>query len=223
MFTTDYRYIDRETKAKYVWLKYRSILRERILDVGADACYLEPHLDAESTYVGIGLGGRPDQRVDLERERIPFADNSFDCVLCLDVLEHLDNIHAAFDELCRVTCGHVIVSLPNPYAQFYHMLRHGDYRPRVPLKFYGLPVAEPADRHKWFFSTEEAEQFVRHRADVNGMRVVQVDVESGGSEGRGWRGSLRRTARRILLHRKTRLENLYAGPLWAVLKKDTYA
>ncbi len=101
-----------------------------------------------------------DRYVDLERDKLPFPDNSFDCVLCLDVLEHIENIHEIFDELCRVTCRYVIVSLPNPWADFYNMLRFGDYDVDRPLKFYGLPLEPPEDRHKWFFSNEEAEKFI---------------------------------------------------------------
>lgn len=219
-FHTVYRYTDRETKAKYVWLKYQPILQsKRILDVGADECHLKHHLDGDAEYWGIGLGGSPDQQVDLERERIPLPDNSFDCVLCLDVLEHLDNIHEIFDELCRVACRYVIISLPNPYADFYRMLCFGDYRPGLPMKFYGLPLEPHGDRHKWFFSSEEAEKFILYRAGKNDMRVVQMDYYGMGNEGRGWRRLIRELARSILLRRDLNLKALYAGSLWAVLEK----
>lgn len=39
IFHTGYHYTDRESKAKYVWLKYQPILKGHILDVGADECY----------------------------------------------------------------------------------------------------------------------------------------------------------------------------------------
>jgi hypothetical protein len=48
LFHTDYVYSDRETKAHYVWLKYRPILKGRLLDVGADECHLKKHLDNAS-------------------------------------------------------------------------------------------------------------------------------------------------------------------------------
>jgi SAM-dependent methyltransferase len=133
IFHTKYEYKDRETKAKYVWLKYRPILKGKILDVGADECYLRQYLDNPASYLGIGLGGNPDQKVDLERESIPFPDNSFGCVLCLDVLEHLDNIHKVFDELCRVSRRYVVISLPNPWASFWSILRSGGYQPDQPM------------------------------------------------------------------------------------------
>jgi hypothetical protein len=216
-FHTDYCYTDRETKARYVWLKYQAILTGRILDVGADECYLKQYLPEGVEYWGIGLGGHLDQQVDLEKEKVPFPDNSFDCVLCLDVLEHLENIHQVFDELCRVTRYHVIVSLPNPLGGLYHRLRFGDYRPGQLTKFYGLPLEPPADRHKWFFSYEEAEKFILYRAGLNGMRVLQIEPEGVGGEPICWK----RLARMVLFRNDLNLKNLYAGTLWAVLEKIT--
>lgn len=221
-FHTEYSYTDRETKGKYVWLKYQSILKGSILDVGADKCHLKAYLGKDTEYLGIGLGEDTDQQVDLEREKIPFPDSAFDCVLCLDVLEHLDNIHQVFDELCRVTRRFVILSLPNPWAHFYRMLCDGDYRSGCPVKFYGLPVEPPVDRHKWFFSAEEAKEFILHRTEKNDMRLIQIDSEGMAGEGRGWRRLIRTWARMILLRPDLNPRNLYAGTLWAVLEKQEY-
>lgn len=220
IFATVYRYSDRETKAKYVWLKYQSILHGRILDVGADECHLKQYLDHDAEYWGVGVGGHPDQRLDLEKEKMSFPHNSFDCVLCLDVLEHVNTIHEVFDELCRVTRRYVIISLPNPYAHFYRMLCFSDYLPGQPIKFYGLPLEPPHDRHKWFYSNEEAERFVLYRAGKNGMQVLQMDNEGIGGEGRGWKRLMRVLARSVLLRNDLNLNNLYAGTLWAVLEKE---
>lgn len=218
-FSTDYQFIDRKTKAKYVWLKYQSILSGRILDVGADECQLKEHLDKYTSYLGIGLGDTPDIKVNLEKEKIPFEGNSFDCVLCNDVLEHLDNIHDVFDELCRVTQRWVVVSLPSPWQDFYFMLRNGYYGEDRPMKFYNLPLEPPEDRHKWFFSTEEAEKFIEYRAEKNGMNVVQMDIQGHGGEGDGLIGLMRRLFVRILFSNSVRLRNLYTGTLWVVLEK----
>ncbi|MDR3574626.1 MAG: methyltransferase domain-containing protein [Anaerolineaceae bacterium] len=119
--------------------------------MGADECQLRPYLKNTSSYTGIGLGGHPDLRINLEKEDIPFDNDSFDCVLYLDVLEHVVNIHHAFDDLCRVSKNYVIISLPNPWADMYEVLCHQDYQPGMPFKFYGLPVEPVEDRHKWFF------------------------------------------------------------------------
>lgn len=219
-FQTDFRYTERESKAEYVARKYREILQgASILDVGADECYLRRHLGPDSTYTGIGLGGNPDRIVNLEQERIPFPDDSFDCVLCLDVLEHIDNPHETLDELCRVSRRYVIVSLPNPWGSFWRRLRMGESPEGKIMKFYGLPVEKPEDRHKWFFSATEAQQFIRHRAEKNGMQIVQMDFESVGRLSGGVRGRLRRAAAAILLAGDYAHEDLYASTLWAVLEK----
>jgi SAM-dependent methyltransferase len=216
-FTTDFHYTDRRSKARYVWLKYGEILRgRRILDVGADDCHLRENLDESATYWGIGKGGDSDQEFDLESGELPFADGSYDCVLCLDVLEHLESAHAIFHELCRVSRRHVVVSLPNPWAVFWHVLRARDYRPGRPLKFYGLPPERPQDRHRWFFSQREAREFIEHGAAKCGMQILQMDNESDTLRRFGWK---QRWAMSILLRPDVDIESLYVGPLWAVLEK----
>jgi hypothetical protein len=221
-FQTDYIFVDRETKAKYVWLKYQSILeRASILDVGADECHLRKHLPHSAKYWGIGLGGNPDQQVDLEKEKIPFPNRSYDCVLCLDVLEHIENIHEVFDELCRVSSKYVIVSLPNAWRDFYAMLRSGEHKPGQALKFYGLPLERPVDRHKWFFSNDEARFFVQHRAAKNNMIITQMDNQDVQREDdRPFMRYWRELARDFLFRKDLKMDNLYTGNLWAVLERN---
>ena len=45
--------------------------------------------------------------------RLPFPGNCFDLVVCVEVLEHLDNPMRAIDELARVASKNVITSVPN--------------------------------------------------------------------------------------------------------------
>jgi len=222
-FQTDFNYIDRETKAKYVWLKYKPILENSsILDVGADECYLKEYLPSGATYLGIGLGGNPDQQINLEKEKIPFDEDSFDTVLCLDVLEHVENIHDVFDELCRVSRHYVIISLPNAWADFYAMLRFREYKPGQATKFYGLPLEIPADRHKWFFSAKEAENFVQYRAEKNDMNILQLDYHSIYEEtGNRLEKIFRNLARKLLFRQDLIPDDLYLGTLWIILEKCT--
>ena len=166
----------------------------------------------------VGLGGATDIEVNLETSPIPFPNNSYDCVLCLDVLEHLDSIHTVFDELGRVSNRYIIISLPNPYRDFIGMLlRQGD--PAINFKYYGLPAQRPDDRHKWFFSNSNAELFIRGRAEKNNLRIVQID-----SEGSGWpktiSSALKRSALCIAaLGLSIPASDLYRKTLWAVLEK----
>ncbi len=221
---TNFIYTDRRTKAHYIYLKYQSILVGDVLDIGADQCYLKEYLGDNAKYIGVGLhSDKLDLEIDLEKQSLPYEDNSFDVVLCCDVLEHIENIHAVFDELCRVSKKYVIVSLPNPHSVFWSHLKHGDYNEHQHIKFYGLPLEKPEDRHKWFFSTKEAERFIRYRAKKNKMEVVQIDVEGsnppkvGVTEKLIFKFLLRKYFY-LLPHVSNR--NLYIGTLWAVLKKE---
>jgi ubiquinone/menaquinone biosynthesis C-methylase UbiE len=55
---------------------------------------------------------------------LPFADRSQDTVLCMEVLEHLEEPARALAELARVARQHVILSVPyEPYFQAGNLLR----------------------------------------------------------------------------------------------------
>lgn len=219
-FKTNFKYYNRKSKAYYIWEKYLKILKGNVLDVGADECYLKEHLSNNENYIGIGLNSdKIDLKIDLEKQSLPYEDNSFDVVLCCDVLEHLDNIHEIFDELCRVSKKYVIISLPNPHGVFWSYMKQGNYNEHQHLKFYGLSAEKPEDRHKWFFSTEEAKRFIQYRAKKNNMEIVQIDVE-GSSPPKI--GVIEKLIFNFLFRKYSNLlsnPNLYTGTLWAVLLK----
>jgi len=149
---------------RYVFLqkKYPEVFANAkgILDVGCDNNYLKS-VYGEKVF-GIDIGGTPDKRVDLEKEGLrAFESNSYDLVICTEVLEHVDNFHEVFDELIRVSSRHVLISLQTVRQQiaFEHC-----YGQEETESFYGLPFERPVDRHKWFFSYKEAIDFFVHHA-----------------------------------------------------------
>ncbi len=218
-FTTNFQYHNRAQKAEYVWRKYQPLLRRSVLDVGADERHLASYLPAGARYWGIGLGGSPDQAIDLEMGPLPFSDSSFETVLCLDVLEHIDKVHNVFDELCRVAAKNVIISLPNAWAGILRVIMFGDYDSHHHMKFYGMPPEKPVDRHKWFLSYDEAVHFVTQRARQNHMKVIQVDPYYSIDISRPRNRLFRTLTYALLSLSKVNAENFFIGTMWVVLEK----
>lgn len=203
-------YTCRESKSRYIAAKYAPLLRGAVLDVGCDAAQLRQFVGDPSLYIGVDLSDDADVALDLDREDLPFPDASFDTVVCCDVLEHLERIHAVFDEVCRVASGHVIVSLPNAIKAMLLGLFEGS---NGAMKWYGLPLEPQKDRHRWFFGYEDAVRFVRRRGALAGFEPVQIDPESDG--GYYW---LNGAGRDVLDHPNVRL-----GTMWAVLRRTEAA
>jgi 2-polyprenyl-3-methyl-5-hydroxy-6-metoxy-1,4-benzoquinol methylase len=55
---------------------------------------------------------------------LPYKDNSFDLVLCTEVLEHLEKPQDALKELVRVSKKYLIISVPNePFFMLAQLIR----------------------------------------------------------------------------------------------------
>ncbi len=90
-------------------------------------------------------------------QTLPFPDQSYDAVICIEVLEHIENLDTFLSEIARVVRKRVLISVPNveliPYLSAHavvpwHMLE-GD--------------------HKNFFTRANLEALLRkyfHRAEV---------------------------------------------------------
>jgi SAM-dependent methyltransferase len=198
----------REQRAQFIARRFAPYLKGKVLDVGCDKARLKqlvPGID----YFGVDVGGTPDRVVNLEKEKLPFADGSFDCVVCSDVLEHLDNLHTNFSELTRVSRGHVILSLPNNWSNARQAIARG----RGSFAHYGLPPDPPVDRHKWFFCLSEAEQFLKVQAARHGLGITEMfAIEKPRLKVVRWLRRIRYPAQMAYLNR-------YSHSLWAVCAK----
>jgi hypothetical protein len=181
-----------------------------VIDVGCREKYLEHLLKPGLRYVGADVAGSPGVFIDLEIG-LPFQDQSCDAVLALDVLEHVEHIHAAARELCRVSRDWVIIALPNMYEYLHRTfvaagkMRNGKY---------GLPLEPPGDRHRWFFSYDDAQAFCRHIAGSEGFRV-EVDFPHYPAWRRFPLQQLNWVARSLSLR-----PNLFARSYWCVLRRN---
>lgn len=199
----------RADRSAYIAHRFSRFLSTSVLDVGCDMAVLKGLLPTVA-YTGIDIGGKPDLQLNLERiERLPFADGAFHSTVCSDVLEHLDNLHHTFNELVRVTAKHVIISLPNNWANARKPIGRG----RGSFGFYGLPIEPPKDRHKWFFSLSEADAFMKGQARKHGLTVSACFACEKP------RLTVVRWARRLRYPRQECYLNRYSHTLWAVLTK----
>jgi 2-polyprenyl-3-methyl-5-hydroxy-6-metoxy-1,4-benzoquinol methylase len=194
----------REHRINYLAGYYKDFLKGRVLDVGCDQGILRLLID-DMEYVGIDSQGLPDIQLNLEEvECLPFEDQSFECVLCIDVLEHLDNLHLVFGELVRVAGQYLIISLPNCWCGARKPIERG----RGSFAHYGLPAENPNDRHKWFFNISEAKKFVEAQAVKYGIRIADLHLTEKP------RPTAVNVARRIRYWNAEHYANRYAQTLW---------
>ena len=200
----------RADRTRYIVERFGPLLTDRVLDVGCDKAPLRDMLPPGAQYTGIDIGGNPDIRLNLEEaDRLPFDDDAFTVVICADVLEHLDNLHAMFSELVRVARRHVIVSLPNDWNTARRAIARGSGQ----IAHYGLPLNPPDDRHKWFFSLSEAKAFLEAQAELLSLSIAEMRATEKKRPPivRGILGLFHPSRERYL--------NRYAHTLWVVLEK----
>jgi ubiquinone/menaquinone biosynthesis C-methylase UbiE len=105
---------------------------------------------------------------DWEKERLPYTDNQFNVVVCLDTLECINDFYAALEDLIRVVRRRVIISLPNCWRKVFKQMLKGSGAQAS----YGLPPEWPMDRHKWFINSEEVEDLFFYQAAKTGRFCV---------------------------------------------------
>lgn len=181
-------YKNREERSKWLAERFKKEISttNSLLDVGCYNADLKKHISQSVKYTGIDVAGTPDFFINLDNiNELPFKNNEFDIVLCADVLEHLENIHLIFDELCRVSNKNIIITLPNAYASIPEFIKGKVYAKDIEKKkqfgkynkFYGLPLEKPEDRHRWFFSYDEAFEFIKYRADKFNFEIQVIESE----------------------------------------------
>ena len=198
---------ERADRSRYVADRFRQYLQGRVLDVG---CFEAPlrELLSDAEYTGIDFVGKPDIECNLEEcEKLPFETGEFDCVICIDVLEHLDNLHLIFNELIRVSKKHIIVSLPNCWRDARKPIESG----QGSFVHYGLPAERPNDRHKWFFNLAQARQFFEKQAENHGLEIKEMFATEKP------KNPAARLIRKIR-YPGERYNNRYPQTLWTVLE-----
>jgi SAM-dependent methyltransferase len=110
----------REPLARWLEAESRSAGGLRILDVGCGVKPYLPFFTSAREYVGADLPGNPYADVVGTAEMLPVDDGAFDLVLCLQVLEHVEEPGAVIRELHRVTRPGGRVLLATHGVQVFH-------------------------------------------------------------------------------------------------------
>jgi len=124
----------------------QNINPQKTLDAGCGKGYLgEAIRSYTKEYTGFDISS---SAVEIAKDRIkdavfktgsvlelPFGDESFDCVICSEVLEHVPSYGKAIQELFRVTKkgGTVLISTPNRINpdMIWRILVYGKYTPQI--------------------------------------------------------------------------------------------
>lgn len=176
-------YNSRQSRNQFVASHFRDVLNGTVLNVGGGGSkhllsYISP-----ASYTEIDIAGSPDIVFNLDcGSQLPFDTNSYDCVICTDCLEHLDNFHFVFSELVRVSSSDIIISLPNISHVIRSYILRSKYLPGNSTppsyyfgkysKYYGLPLFKPEDRHRWIFSYSEASHFFNFHQSSYGYKIT---------------------------------------------------
>jgi SAM-dependent methyltransferase len=96
---------------------------ESILDVGCGGGIFINHLCSKKKFnriVGVDRSNTALKYVNTEKiiadiNLLPFSNNEFDLVTCLEVIEHIPyyNFNKVLEELCRVSKKYILISVPN--------------------------------------------------------------------------------------------------------------
>ncbi|HEX8931979.1 MAG TPA: methyltransferase domain-containing protein [Patescibacteria group bacterium] len=122
---------------KHVFSLLKTVQINSILDVGCGEGFTLHKLEEqkigkklegiEYNKTAIALGKKQYPKLTIKQGSIyelPYKANSFDLVLCTEVLEHMDNPKKALKELVRVSNKYVLLSVPNePFFMLAQLLR----------------------------------------------------------------------------------------------------
>jgi SAM-dependent methyltransferase len=155
-------YQDRDGRNRWAASYLRTLSGKTVLNLGGGGRrHLAKHLGAGWQVHELDVTGDCDTCLNLDQvERLPFADGAFDICCALEVLEHLDRLHLVAEEMFRVAKSTLLISLPNAAVEIAEILANRRYytdpaENGVYSKFYGLPLAPPTDRHRWWLTFED--------------------------------------------------------------------
>lgn len=154
-------------RLSYAYSRIRS--GQRCLEVGPGRGYLTAMIWRQNIFEEVHAIDIVDRTLPksvffrkMSVDNLDYEDNFFDCLVCMEVLEHLEDKHlpSAIREIRRVTQGQLIMSVP--YCEplplpHYHKQHFNEARIRelFPNARYSLLLKEPIMRVPWLLMEEE--------------------------------------------------------------------
>ncbi len=151
----------------------------RLLDIGCRDGILRRYLPPEIDWVGADLFQNEEGSVTHVGDvsaGLPVADQSFDLVTALDVIEHTDDMLASLSECWRITGKALIVALPN-MAHLVHRLRFFSSG-RLGAK-YDVGPNPVLDRHRWVTIQPQCDAMMRAFAERTSAELTIIHQASG--------------------------------------------
>lgn len=129
-------------------------LNGKVLDLGCGkGKYKNIILTRATKYMGADLYG--DENIDIRTnaKKTPFEDSSFDSIVCLQVLEHIDEPHKVINECFRILRKGGYIILTTPWLYPFH--------------------GEPDDYYRF---SRRALEFLFHNA---GFEIIKLESRGG--------------------------------------------
>jgi ubiquinone/menaquinone biosynthesis C-methylase UbiE len=145
---------------------------ESILEIGPGSKLVSRELQSMGytvTTCDFDVHVNPDVVSDVRS--LPFEENSFDCIMACQILEHIpfEDFKKVIENFSKISKKYVIISLPNrstmfefvikfPFIQTLFKKNFFDYTFQIPVKFPGFAES---DQHYW-----EIDQITTKRSQV---------------------------------------------------------
>jgi SAM-dependent methyltransferase len=153
-----------------------------VLDIGCRTCEAKRIVPTGAEYFGNDLFQNDSGSVAFVGDAVDIDfGRTFDCVMALDVIEHLDNPYHLLEKIISLADKYVIVSLPNVYD-----LQHKyDFVVKNSLgDKYLFDVKNRLDRHRWLMNYDEIYRFFDFYKSKYAMTMTTSDVALGQFSGR---------------------------------------
>lgn len=99
-------------------------------------------------------------------QQLKFKDDSFDTILCFEVLEHIENFHKAIEEIYRVTNKRAIFTVPNCQisdAMKKSNLIYGHHSDKTHVNFWDMSsFCDLLKKHKFKIIFKEHINFINY-------------------------------------------------------------